>query len=51
MFCFLTKIPPILYLVIVIKSKAEENVRMAAILLFYVPLISKAPFVEGKKIH
>jgi hypothetical protein len=50
MFYFLTKIPPVLYLVIVIKSKAEENVRMAAI-LFYVPLISKAPFVEGKNIH
>jgi len=37
-------------LVIVIKSKAEENVRMGAILLFYVLLISKAPFVEGKNI-
>jgi hypothetical protein len=45
MFYFLTKIPPVLYLDIVIKSKAEENVRMAAILLFYVL------FDEGKNVH
>jgi hypothetical protein len=50
MFHFLTKISPVLYLVVV-KSKAEENIRMAAILLFYVLLISKAPFVKGKNKH